>query len=47
MHLYSAMNASMDRICSGYADTELELVVDFLRQTAAAGQSATEQLAGD
>src|SRR5262245_36797320 len=28
--LYSGMNTSMDRLCSGYADSELELLADFL-----------------
>lgn len=45
--LYSGMNTSMDQICAGYADTELELLVDFLRRTANAGRSATDELAGD
>ena len=44
--LYSGMNASMDRICAGYEDAELELLVDFLRRTADAGRSATNELAG-
>jgi DNA-binding MarR family transcriptional regulator len=47
LHLYSGMNASMDEICAGYGDTELELLADFLRRTANAGQSATDELAGD
>jgi DNA-binding MarR family transcriptional regulator len=44
--LYSGMNASMDRICAGYGDAELELLADFLRRTADAGRSATDELAG-
>jgi DNA-binding MarR family transcriptional regulator len=44
--LYSGMNTLLDDICAGYADTELELVADFLRRTAAAGQAATDELAG-
>ncbi len=47
MRLYSGMNASMDRICAGYGETELELLADFLRRTASAGRSATDQLAAD
>jgi len=43
--LYSGMNALLDRICDGYADTELELVAGFLRRTAGAGQAATDELA--
>jgi DNA-binding MarR family transcriptional regulator len=45
--LYSAMNSSMDEVCSTYADPELELLADFLRRTTEAGQSATELLARD
>src|SRR5688572_19167588 len=45
--LYSGMNASMDQICAGYGDTELELLADFLRRTADAGGRATDELAGD
>ena len=45
--LYSGMNTSMDQICAGYADTELELVADFLSRAANAGRSATEELAAD
>jgi DNA-binding MarR family transcriptional regulator len=47
MRLYSGMNASMDKICARYGDAELELIADFLRRTADAGPSATEELAGD
>lgn len=43
--LYKGMNRSMDRICAGYSDTELELIADFLRRTAEAGESATDRLA--
>jgi DNA-binding MarR family transcriptional regulator len=46
-HLYSGMNTLMDQICAGYGDTELELLADFLRRTAGAGQHATDQLSGD
>jgi DNA-binding MarR family transcriptional regulator len=45
--LYSGMNASIDQICAGYADTELELLADFLRRTTNAGQTATDELASD
>src|ERR1700682_1076591 len=47
MRLYSGMNTSMDRICAGYGETELELLADFLRRTADAGRNATDVLAGD
>lgn len=45
--LFAGMNASMDRICAGYGDAELELLAGFLRRTASAGRSATDELAGD
>ena len=45
--LYSGMNNSMDDICAGYADTELELVADFLRRATDAGRTATDELATD
>jgi DNA-binding MarR family transcriptional regulator len=43
--LYSGMNGRMDRIFTGYSDTELELLADFLRRTTDAGQVATSELA--
>jgi DNA-binding MarR family transcriptional regulator len=43
--LYSGMNTSMDDICAGYGETELELLADFLRRTADAGRNATDELA--
>jgi DNA-binding MarR family transcriptional regulator len=45
--LYAGMNSSMDRICAGYTDTELELLADFLRRTTDAGRHAADDLAGD
>jgi DNA-binding MarR family transcriptional regulator len=45
--LYAGMNASIDRICAGYTDGELELLADFLRRTTDAGRAATDELAGD
>jgi DNA-binding MarR family transcriptional regulator len=45
--LYAGMNSSMDQLCAGYADTELELLAGFLRRTATAGRSATDELAAD
>jgi DNA-binding MarR family transcriptional regulator len=44
--LYSGMNASMEEICAEYTDAELELLIDFLRRTTAAGQGATDRLVG-
>ena len=46
MQLYAGMNSAMDQLCDSYTDAELELLADFLRATASAGQSATEDLAG-
>ena len=45
--LYAGMNASMDQICAGYSDDELDLLADFLRRTTDAGRAATNDLAGD
>jgi len=45
--LYSGMNSSMDQICAGYTDTELELLADFLGRTTNAGRDATDELASD
>jgi DNA-binding MarR family transcriptional regulator len=47
LHLYSGMNTSMDQICAQYGDAELQLLADFLRQTADAGRTATDELAAD
>jgi DNA-binding MarR family transcriptional regulator len=43
--LYAGMNASMDQVCAGYADPELELVADFLLRTTHAGRDAADDLA--
>src|SRR5919197_1186959 len=45
--LYAGMNTSMDQLCAGYSEAELELVAEFLRRTTSAGHDATEQLAGE
>jgi DNA-binding MarR family transcriptional regulator len=45
--LYAGMNASLDQICAGYEDDQLELLADFLRRTTDAGRSATDELATD
>jgi len=47
LRLYSGMNTSMDQICAGYGETELELLADFLRRTADAGRNATNELSAD
>lgn len=46
VRLYSGMNTSLDEICAGYGEAELELLADFLRRTADAGRDATDELAG-
>jgi DNA-binding MarR family transcriptional regulator len=45
-HLFAGMNRSMDQICAGYGEAELEVVADFLRRTTNAGRDATDQLTG-
>ena len=37
----------MNKLLAGYGDTELELIADFLRRTANAGQNAADELADD
>ena len=41
---YAGMNRSMDEICEGYSESQLELIAGFLRRTADAGLAATEKL---
>ena len=43
--LYSGMNTSLEQICAGYTDAELELLTGFLRRTTDAGRQATDTLA--
>jgi DNA-binding MarR family transcriptional regulator len=43
--LYAGMNQSMDAICAGYPDAELEVIAGFLGRVAAAGRTATADLA--
>lgn len=45
--LYGGMNTSIDRICAGYSDDQLEVLADFLRRATDAGQAATDELASD
>jgi DNA-binding MarR family transcriptional regulator len=42
--LYAGMNRSMDELCEGYSDEELELLAGFLRRTTDAGRAATGEL---
>jgi DNA-binding MarR family transcriptional regulator len=46
LRLYQGMSASMNKICAGYTNEELELVADFLQRTASAGQAAADEIAG-
>jgi DNA-binding MarR family transcriptional regulator len=46
MRLFAGMNASMDEICAGYQDAELQLLANFLKRTASAGESAADDLVG-
>jgi DNA-binding MarR family transcriptional regulator len=45
--LFSGMNESLEQICAGYTDAELELLAGFLRRTTDAGRQATDNLARD
>jgi DNA-binding MarR family transcriptional regulator len=45
LRLYSGMNASLEQICAGYTEAELEVLADFLRRTTTASQAATDDLA--
>jgi len=44
IRLFAGMNSSMDDICAGYTDAELQLITDFLRRTTEAGQHAAREL---
>lgn len=46
LRLYSGMSASLDEICAGYTDAELELLAGFLRRATDAGRDATAGLSG-
>jgi hypothetical protein len=41
------MNRSLDELCEGYSDDELELLAEFLRRTTDAGKAATDALGPD
>jgi DNA-binding MarR family transcriptional regulator len=45
LRLYAGMNRAMDQIIGQYDEAQLELLADFLRRTAEAGQAAAEGLA--
>lgn len=42
--LYAGMNAGMERLCEGYSDDELDMIVSFLGQVADAGRQASDDL---
>jgi DNA-binding MarR family transcriptional regulator len=42
--LFAGMNTSLEQICAGYPEADLELIADFLRRTTEAGRTATENL---
>ena len=44
VRLYGGMNTAVDEICASYTAAELEVVADFLKRAAAAGQTATAEL---
>jgi DNA-binding MarR family transcriptional regulator len=45
--LLSGMDSSMDEICAGYRESELELLATFLRRIAVAGRDATQALTAE
>jgi DNA-binding MarR family transcriptional regulator len=45
VRLYAGMNTSMDQICAGYDEAELNVIADFLSRTTTAGRGATDELA--
>jgi hypothetical protein len=46
MRQYAGMSRSMNRLLARYSESELELIVDFMRRTIEAGRDATDDLAG-
>ena len=42
--LFAGMNTSLEQICAGYQEADLELIADFLRRTTEAGRTANEGL---
>ena len=47
VELYGGMNDALDAIFLDYSDDQIDLIAQFLRRCAEAGQSATDQLARD
>jgi DNA-binding MarR family transcriptional regulator len=46
-HLYTGMNNALDEIIDDYDDEQVATLADFLRRAAAAGSTATADLASD
>ncbi|MBO2450256.1 MarR family transcriptional regulator [Actinomadura barringtoniae] len=44
---FAGMNASVEQICVTYDDEQLKVIAGFLEKVAEAGQTATQELAGD
>ncbi len=44
VQLYAGMNTEIDRICAGYNEGQLALIVEFLTKLAEAGRTANERL---
>lgn len=47
IRLYDGMNRSLDEILDHYTDEEIDLIIDFMRKCAQAGQAAADRLAND
>ena len=45
--LYSGMSSSINKLCAGYDNSQLELLADFLQRAANAGQAAANEVADD
>jgi DNA-binding MarR family transcriptional regulator len=46
LRLYSGMSTSLDEICAGYTEAELDLLASFLRRATDAGRGAAADLSG-
>lgn len=44
IRLYDAMSEAMDEVCADYSEPELELVLNFLRRSARAGEQSASAL---
>lgn len=42
---FAGMDSAMDRVCDGFTDEQLAVVIDFLRRTTDAGEQAAADLA--